>query len=134
MNPTHAPSCPVPATYGDKPCTCDFRSQFRECSGCPEGMLLEDPTELETGKCVICQAKSEPFVFTPPAAPQETTSPNGRLTFAHVDGPDDRWAWAIVTEYKGCQEYGEILMAFQDECTPSPARLAVILAALEASL
>ena len=40
--------------------------------------------------------------------------------FAQIDGPDDIWFWAIVKDYKGCQDYGDIICAFQDGYEPSP--------------
>lgn len=56
-------------------------------------------------------------------------SPNGTLTFAYVDL--ERWCWAIVKDFEGCQDFGEVLMAFDEEHLPSPERIATILAALE---
>lgn len=46
------------------------------------------------------------------------TSPSGKWTFAHVDCPDDNWRWAIVSNYEGCQDYDEIIMAFPEEYVP----------------
>lgn len=35
------------------------------------------------------------------------------LTYANVDGPDDKWFWAIVRYYREAQSYGEIVCAFE---------------------
>jgi len=55
----------------------------------------------------------------------------GLLTYAYIDGPDDKWFWAIVTDYEGCQDYGEVIMAFEEEYAPSRNTVKTILAALE---
>jgi len=36
-----------------------------------------------------------------------------------IDGPDDVWVYAIVDSYRGCQEYGDILMWWTEENVPS---------------
>lgn len=36
-----------------------------------------------------------------------------------IDGPDDKWVWAIVNSFRGCQEYGDILMWWDTENVPS---------------
>ena len=55
------------------------------------------------------------------------------LTFAHVDGPSDRWLWAIVRDYEDCQAYGEIIMAFNEDedLLPTRAEVRVIMRALQ---
>lgn len=59
------------------------------------------------------------------------TSKKGNLTYAHVDGYDDVWVWAIVTDYSGCQDYGTVRMAFHDNELPTIADVRVILDALD---
>lgn len=53
------------------------------------------------------------------------------LTFAYVDCPDDCWRWCIVTDYLGCQDYGEVICAFADDYSPTPEQVKVILESLE---
>lgn len=43
------------------------------------------------------------------------------LTYAHVDGPEDAWFWAIVTEYRGAQDYGNVVVAFAEGYEPDHA-------------
>lgn len=61
-------------------------------------------------------------------------SPRGTLTFCRIDGPDDRWAWAIVTGYRGDPQqpgYDVVRMMFAEGYEPLRADLQVILAAME---
>lgn len=37
------------------------------------------------------------------------------ISLAFIDGPDDRWFWAIVKNYEDCQTYGRIIMSFGDD-------------------
>lgn len=57
----------------------------------------------------------------------EIQSSNKKLTFAMIDSPDDTWYPAIVADYNGPQEYGEILMGFQQDALPSEDHLQRIL-------
>ena len=41
----------------------------------------------------------------------------GRLTFAEVD--DDKWYWAIVLDFKDCQDFDMILCGFEGQAIPS---------------
>lgn len=66
--------------------------------------------------------------------PRVTYSPNGKLTFAIIDGPNDKWFWAIVKDYKNPQEYGQIIMGFEDGFEPCPYDLAIILELLERNI
>ena len=56
----------------------------------------------------------------------------GKLTYANVDLPCDNWAWAIVTDYKGSQEYGEVIVAFLPEYEPDHETVRNMMAAMEA--
>jgi len=56
----------------------------------------------------------------------------GKLTYAEVDLPDDRWAWAIVTDHKGSQEYGEVIVAFMDGYEPDHEMVRNMMSAMEA--
>jgi hypothetical protein len=67
-----------------------------------------------------------------PAWPAERSF--GKLTFANVDSPDDRWIWAIVTGYQGCQDYGDIVCAFDADYMPSEDSLLLMLVSLNAAL
>lgn len=58
-------------------------------------------------------------------------SDRGTLTYAHVDGPDDVWFWAIVSGYKGCQDYDEVVVAFADGYEPNAEAIPAILRSLE---
>ena len=55
----------------------------------------------------------------------------GKLSYAEVDLPDDRWAWAIVTDHKGCQEYGEVIVAFLADYEPDHETVRKMMAAME---
>lgn len=39
----------------------------------------------------------------------------GNFHFEYIDGPDDVWIWAIVKDFKTCQDYGEIIMEFSSD-------------------
>ena len=56
----------------------------------------------------------------------------GKLTYANVDLPCDNWAWAIVTDYEGSQEYGEVIVAFLPEYEPDHETVRNMMAAMEA--
>ncbi len=56
----------------------------------------------------------------------------GKLTFAHIDTPDDCWRWAIVTGYFDSQNYGDVVMAFQPNFIPSEDDVMVMLVSLNA--
>lgn len=54
----------------------------------------------------------------------------GRFSYAHVDTDSDRWMWAIVTDYEGCQDYGDIICAFDSDNLPNETVLDLLLEAL----
>lgn len=54
----------------------------------------------------------------------------GILTFAWVDLPNDEWAYAIVTNYEGSQDYGDVVCAFVDGFEPGDEAVGLMLAAL----
>ena len=58
----------------------------------------------------------------------------GRLTYAHIEGPNDKWFWAIVEGWKGPQEYGEMVCGFEEGCEPSEKVIEEILFNLNQAL
>jgi hypothetical protein len=64
--------------------------------------------------------------------PTETTkcSTLVKLTFAYVDTSSDVWVWAIVTDYKNPQDYGEILVAFNEDMVPNRLMVVTMLNAI----
>jgi hypothetical protein len=58
----------------------------------------------------------------------------GQFTFACVDTPTDVWQWCIVTDYEGCQDYGEIICRFDEHHIPNEKVVQIILDALVSSL
>jgi len=60
--------------------------------------------------------------------PQKKTV--GIFTFAHVEFWDDSWGWAIVTHYKGSQEYGDVVCGFVENVLPNPVVLEIMLESL----
>ena len=53
----------------------------------------------------------------------------GPFTYAFVD--DAKWLWAIVTNYKGSQEYDDILFAFDEDNLPTRRQVEIIIEALK---
>jgi hypothetical protein len=52
----------------------------------------------------------------------------GKYTYAFVDL--DEWLWAIVTDYKGPQEFGEVICAFQELYQPELTNIEKFMKAL----
>lgn len=61
------------------------------------------------------------------------TSKSGKYTYATIDSPNDNWYPAIVTDYEGCQEYGEVVCAFAEEFPPSDEQIQLFLDVLDAA-
>lgn len=53
-----------------------------------------------------------------------------RLSYAHVEFPDDTWGWAIVRGYRGDQDYDELVIAFHEPVTDVEV-VRTLIAALE---
>lgn len=58
----------------------------------------------------------------------------GPFTFAKVDLPDDNWAWSIVTDYKGPQEYGDVIVVFLEGWEPTEPVVSCMLQAFYENL
>lgn len=57
----------------------------------------------------------------------------GDITLAFVDGPDDIWVYALVRDYKGPQEYGDIELSLcrEEADLPSFEKLERVMRALQ---
>lgn len=63
--------------------------------------------------------------------PRAMKSASGRLTFNHIDSPDEVWFWAIVTGKGECQDYEDILMGFHTGYEPTEELVKTLLEVLD---
>ena len=61
----------------------------------------------------------------------ENTQQRGRYTFAQVDL--GKWLWAIVRDYVGPQEFGDVVCVFDAEHTPPPEVVQTLLQGADAN-
>jgi len=66
--------------------------------------------------------------------PCQETVTFGRLSYALIDSPSDAWYWAIVRDYRGSQEYGDILFGFWEDSLPTREQVETILLSLQGKL